>query len=117
MIPSDVPDSAVRGCPDMWLEFTCICPKFGNQGVKVEMPNGTYLKSTGNNAWIDFDDRLSLYYNTTSKTVRLRIKKLHTKDFGTYKCFPSEEDSSAASSDEEDATREVKEGEVPPRSD
>lgn len=111
---SDVPASVVKGCPDMWLEFTCKCTQCGLQGVKVKMPNGTILTSTDSDSWKDCDERLSLYYNMANQTVSLLIKKLQTSDFGSYTCLPRTTDSS----EEDEVTKKVvKPGEVHPQSD
>lgn len=94
----------------MWLEFTCKCAKCGSQGVKVELPGRRILTLTHSNVWIDFDERLSLYYSKTNRTVRLLIKKLQMADIGEYKCFHT----NTKSSEEDEATKkQVKQGEVP----
>lgn len=78
----------------------------------MKMPNGKVLTLTPSK---DPDERLSLYHNKTTQTVRVLIKKLIKEDFGNYMCFPANEDSSEDSSEEDRENTKVivQQGKVP----
>lgn len=79
------------------------------------MPNSKVLTLTRSNEWKDHNERLSLYYNMTSGTVRLFIKKLKVEDLGEYTCFPTNGESSEENSGDKNVN--VQPGNVPSQSD
>lgn len=89
--PTDAGDcSTVKGCLNMWLEFSCnyMSQQRSIAAFKVVKSaagaRAFTFKSTKKNVW-EQQEGLSLYHNKRNKTIRVVIKKLEPKDIGKYK--------------------------------
>lgn len=103
--PRDALTTVVKGCVNMWLEFTCKCSR-SHTSVTVQLPNIGKLQLSRSNVWVDQKDgRMSLYHNQRNQTVSFFIRNLLDEDHGEYKCVPGESGES-----EEEQVVEVRRG-------
>uniref|UniRef100_A0A8D3CNL0 Immunoglobulin domain-containing protein n=1 Tax=Scophthalmus maximus TaxID=52904 RepID=A0A8D3CNL0_SCOMX len=74
-------------CQGGWVEFTCKYPKEKEkyQTIKVVSPSKVSIESSRQNEWVD-DGKLSLYHNTSDRSVRVVVKSLTRSDLGKYRC-------------------------------